>query len=758
MAWTVLQRRAAAGLAAGCLTAATTVGFPMAASADEAGQPLRVTLGRAAAPGDLAVLVTLTRTPEQQTALTALARTAAPAAGRSAALLALQPAPATQQAVVLFAAAHGLTVAHTTSATVLLTGPAALLAPAFGATLATTAAGLRYAADELQVPEALRTAVSAAIGLDERPAMRPHAVPGGYTGPGLRAAYGGPAPAATGAGVTVALLQFGGWSPSDLATYASAAGISVGKNQITEVSIAGADPRAIDNGGSDFEVAMDAEAVLATAPAANQRLYFAPNNSAYVDDAINQMADDAAAGLVQVTSTSWGACEPNSSASSRRAYGDGIDRLVAAGATLFAASGDAGAFDCSSAASPDSRLAVDFPASYPTTVAVGGTRLATTANGSVETAWGPAGPPPSDGSYAGDGSGGGLSRTEPRPAYQQALGMAGSTRLLPDVSSVADPTTGLGVYAAAHGGWALGGGTSLAAPTWAGFTAAVLSSVGRTSGLGNILPTLYANPGAFRDVVSGQNGQYQAGPGFDLVTGLGTPRWDQLGSLLVGPPGRQGAASSPSPSPSPVPAPSPTPSPAPSPTPVRAAVVVPVTISSEPTVQPLYGSSWTITGGAAAQRKVTLHLHRAGTAPGDYSQLRTTTADANGRWALSMVANVAYRYYATAPGSGDPGAEQTSSTVLEQPAPTLTGPASRVVGRNQSSSLSGFGVPGSAVVVHVHKAGTPASDYSLLRTLVVDSTGRWSWKFLADNDFRAYVSLSTDNTVRSSSPVLVRIR
>ena len=749
MAWTVLGRRAAAGLAAGCLAVVTVAGSPPAASADEGWQPLRVTLGQAAAPGDLAVLVTLTRTPEQQATLAELARTPAPAAGRSAALLALQPPPAAQQAVALFAAAHGLTVAHTTSATVLLTGPAALLAPAFGATLATTAAGLRYAPGDLQIPPALNLAVSSAIGLDERPAMRPHAVPGGYTGPGLRAAYGGPAATATGDGVTVALLQFGGWSPSDLSTYAAAAGITLHQNQVTEVSVAGADPRAIDSGGSDFEVAMDAEAVLATAPAANQRLYFAPNNSAYVDDAINQMADDAAAGLLQVTSTSWGACEPNSSANSRRAYGDGIDRLVAAGATLFAASGDAGAFDCSTAASPDNRLAVDFPASYPNTVAVGGTRLTTTATGADETAWGPAGARPSDGSYAGDGSGGGMSGTEPRPAYQQALGTAGSTRLVPDVSSVADPTTGLGVYAGAHGGWALGGGTSLAAPTWAGFTAAVLSSAGRTSGLGNILPALYANPGAFRDVTSGQNGQYRAGPGFDLVTGLGTPRWDQLTSVLVGAAGPRGAAPAPAPSASPSPSPSASPS---------AAPVVPVSIASGPVVQPPYGSSWTITGSAAPQRQVTVHFHRAGTAAGDYSLLRTTTADGNGRWTLSMAANVAYRYYATAPGSSDPSADQTSKTVLEQPAPTLTGPASRVVTRNQSSSLTGSGVPGSAVVVHVHRAGTAAGDYSLLRTMNADSTGRWVWKFTGDRDFRAYVSLSTDDTLSSSSPVLVRIR
>src|SRR5207237_10462175 len=92
----------------------------------------------------------------------------------------------------------------------------------------------------------------------------------------------------------------------------------------------------------------------------------------------------------------------------------------------------------------------------------------------------------------------------------------GTARLVPDVSSAADPATGLGIL---NGGqWWLGGGTSLAAPTWAGLTAAALSGAGRTTGLGDIHPLLYAHPEAFTDVTAGGNG-YLAGEAYALASG-----------------------------------------------------------------------------------------------------------------------------------------------------------------------------------------------------------------------------------------------
>jgi kumamolisin len=253
-------------------------------------------------------------------------------------------------------------------------------------------------------------------------------------------------------------------------------------------------------------------------------MYFAPNNGVGTIDVFNQMADDGAAGLLQVASTSWGLCEPDSPAWYRDAVGQAIDRMLAAGVTLFAASGDAGMYDCSRPDAVDNTPAVDFPASYPGVVAVGGTRT-----GLAETAWGQIAANPGT-SYAGNGSGGGSSAAYPRPSYQGSLTQPGATRLVPDVSSVADPATGLGILN--QGQWWLGGGTSLGAPTWAGLTAAALSGAGRTTGLGDIHPLIYAHPEAFRDITAGSNG-YNAGAGFDLATGLGVPDWSQLASVLT---------------------------------------------------------------------------------------------------------------------------------------------------------------------------------------------------------------------------------
>jgi len=87
-----------------------------------------------------------------------------------------------------------------------------------------------------------------------------------------------------------------------------------------------------------------------------------------------------------------------------------------------------------------------------------------------------------------------------------------------------------------------------------------MSSSGRTTGVGDIHQALYQHPAAFRDVTSGSNYIYNAGPGFDQVTGLGSPLWDTLGPFLV--PGY--AAASPPPSATPSASPTTAGSPAPS--------------------------------------------------------------------------------------------------------------------------------------------------------------------------------------------------
>jgi hypothetical protein len=439
---------------------------------------------------------------------------------RRAALAQLAPAATHLAAVERYAREQHLTVRRADAWTVTLAGPADTLATAFG-----TRQQQGRAISALHVPASLRTDVTTVSGLDPRPLLRPQLVPFGLTGAAVRLRYGVPLVGWTGAGVTVGTLNLTGWDPTDLTTYAGAAGLGVAPGQVTTIAVDGpANPLVPDGSGDDIEVAMDAQAILATAPAAKQRMYFAPNDGVGTVDVFNQMALDGAAGLLQVASTSWGLCETllQSSPWYVTQMTQAIDRMLAAGVTLYAASGDSGKYDCSRPDAVDNTPSVDFPASYPGVVAVGGTRA-----GLTETAWGNLLASPGT-SFAGNGGGGGRSVLFSRPGYQ---GGSDPQRQVPDVSSVADPSTGLGIVSG--GSWLLGGGTSLGAPTWAGLTAAALSAAGRTTGLGDIHATLYAHPEAFQDVLAGSNG-YAAAPGYDLATGLGTPNWGVLGPILTG--------------------------------------------------------------------------------------------------------------------------------------------------------------------------------------------------------------------------------
>jgi kumamolisin len=529
----------------------------------------------ATATGTSSVVLSLAQRPGAASALHQLARSAlAPAAhgaaaaraatDRRTALARLAPDATHQDAVVAFARAHGLQVLRADGWSVTLGGPADTLARLFGTTLTHG-----RAASALAVPAALRADVGSVVGLDDRPLLRPHLVPG-LTSAALRLQYGVPLTGWGGSGVTVGTLNLTGWDPTDLTTYATAALLPLAPGQVTTVPVDNPpNPLVPDGSGNDIEVAMDAEAILAAAPQARQRMYFAPNNGVGTVDAFNQMAADGAAGLLHVASTSWGLCErdlqpyPTYVAQ----VGQAIDRMLAAGVTLFAAAGDSGIYDCSTPSAVDNTPSVDFPASYPGTVAVGGTRL-----GLTESAWGTLLANPGT-AFAGYGGGGGRSALFGRPSYQVGVGGSETQRLVPDVASVADPSTGLGIYNV--GSWMLGGGTSLGAPTWAGLTAAALSGAGRTTGLGDVHGLLYAHPEGFRDITSGSNG-YPAGTGFDLATGLGTPVWSTLGPLVTS------SATAPAPAPAPAPAaPAPAPAPAPTdtaaPTSTAAAVLTPGT-------------------------------------------------------------------------------------------------------------------------------------------------------------------------------------
>lgn len=458
-------------------------------------------------------------------------RSAAPQALASAALRApdgpgerearaqqLTPSAQARRSVEQWLLSNGFTLEGSTSWTVTARGPA-------------------HRVTGRRLPPELRRSVLSAVREAASP-MRPRAVPVGWSPEALRAAYGVGGPTADGRGTSVATIQFSGWQPTDAQVFARAAGIALEPGQITTHTVAGAQAHVPDGGGGDFEVALDVETALGAAPAARQHVYVAPNTTSGALAVYDAVATHAERSGLTAVSISWGACEQRSAPQLVQALEQSLARMVAAGTTVFAASGDAGAYGCATPEDPDGRLAVDYPAASPSVLAVGGTTLRRQAGGWTETAW-------SDRSsaatgYAGSGTGGGLSTLFPQPVWQQGL-TDEPRRAVPDLAAVADPRTGIGIYGPdgdGRHGWLTGGGTSGSAPLLAGQLASTVSGLGRTLGFGRLHVPLYAAGRAgvgVRDVVAGDNLRHPAGPGYDLATGLGTPQWAALGPRLLQP-------------------------------------------------------------------------------------------------------------------------------------------------------------------------------------------------------------------------------
>jgi hypothetical protein len=258
----------------------------------------------------------------------------------------------------------------------------------------------------------------------------------------------------------------------------------------------------------ETEIALDVEWAHALAPGADILLVEA-NGPTWTD--LGQVAIDYARRQpgVSVISMSFGANEFSSETTL-----DGVFQTVAghSGVTFIASSGDSG--------TPGG-----YPAVSPNVVGIGGTHLSADSAGNYqsESGW--------------DGSGGGVSHYEPLPAWQDGA-MAGLWRRgAPDVAFDADPYSGVPVYDSYNFGsapWLQIGGTSFSAPAWSSIVA--IANQGRTlngldpfDGPTQLLPLLYSLPGTdFHDVTQGSNG-LAAGPGYDLVTGRGTP----IGAAII---------------------------------------------------------------------------------------------------------------------------------------------------------------------------------------------------------------------------------
>jgi Pro-kumamolisin, activation domain/Divergent InlB B-repeat domain len=349
-----------------------------------------------------------------------------------------------------------------------------------------------------------------------------------YQGNDFRNAYV-PNVTLNGSGQTVALFELDGYFASDITEYESQAGLpAVPLQNISVDGFSGPnDPNGI------VEVSLDIEMAISMAQEISKVIVYQGNNTgdeAIITDMLNQIATD---NLAKQISSSW--LLPDN------ATWDQIYLEYAAqGQTFLQASGDNGAFDWT----VQGQQRTDDP--YITLV--GGTTLtAKTSNGAwiSETVWNW-----NTSNEGTDASGGGISPTYAIPTWQQGISMSANggsitKRNIPDVALTAD-----NIYVIANNGSEFSvGGTSAAAPLWAGFIALVNQQVTAAGNpaVGFINPAIYSigkSPSQyaadFHDITTGNNLtpfssiEFFAVPGYDLCTGFGTPNGLNLISDLAG--------------------------------------------------------------------------------------------------------------------------------------------------------------------------------------------------------------------------------
>ena len=299
----------------------------------------------------------------------------------------------------------------------------------------------------------------------------------------------------TAGGRTVAIVDAYGYpnAERDLGVYRSQFGLPActrANGCLTIVGQTGGTRLPGFNNGWADEQALDLDTVSAACPSC-QILLVQANSASFANlgTAVNTAA--AHAGVAAVSNSYGGGDAADST------YGGYYNHP---GVAMTASTGDNGYQGAS------------FPASSHFVTAVGGTSL-TTASGTRgwrESVW--------------SGAGSGCTTHNAAPAGQTAAMTGCSGRAMADVSAVADPSTGLAVYAPTSkraSSWAQYGGTSLSSP----IVASVYALSGHTTGYANTLP--YAHPSGLFDVTSGSNGPCSlyctAKTGWDGPTGLGTP-------------------------------------------------------------------------------------------------------------------------------------------------------------------------------------------------------------------------------------------
>lgn len=517
------------------------------------------------------------------------------------------PTPDQAQQVVSYLQSAGMSVTGIAPNNLLIdaTATVAQADQAFSTTINNYQLGSRFFyanATPPVVPAAISSLITSIGGLDNSTQYQPlyrrmaelaKAPAGGYGPKELVGAYNA-APLQSagllGENQTIALFELDGYQSSDVAQYFANYGIAT--PNISNVLVDGFSGAA---GQGAIEVELDIEVAGALAPHAGQVVYEGPNTTQGLNDTYNQIVHDHKA---QIVSISWGLCESSTGTAELQTLDTIFKQGAAEGMSFFAASGDSGAYDCN-----DSNLTVDSPASDPYVTGVGGTNLQLNAGAyGSEAAW--SNSSDTQRSPKGAGGGGGISNTFPMPSWQAGQGVISTSssgtpcsapsgqycRQVPDVSADADPASGYAMYCTVNNagcssnGWIEVGGTSAAAPLWAGSMALVnqyLLSKGKTV-VGFANPALYGvfnaqqSLPAFHDITSGTNLYYPATSGYDMASGIGSPDIDNLAQDLA----NSSVPVPPTPTPTVTPVPSPTvtltPSPpsTPSPTPTPPATII----------------------------------------------------------------------------------------------------------------------------------------------------------------------------------------
>lgn len=467
--------------------------------------------------------------------------------------------PQAVTAIQAFAKAHHLVVTHDNraSARIRLAGTVADLSAAFGVTL------FDYSHPELgdfhartgpvQLPAEIAGAVTGVFGFSNHRILRR----------GLKTARTNPEPSAANrpwfipaelasiynfpnnaaATQCVGILEFGGGvETADVTSYFKTVNLPAPTVNVIAIDGVSSNPGADPD--STGEVMLDIDVAGSLATGATIAAYFSTFDEKGLVDVLAQVVADSVNDPA-VVSISWGWAENESIGGTSMPWSPAAiihcnESFLAAaqlGITVCVSTGD----DGSEAQIQDGRAHVNFPASSPYVLAVGGTTLHALkdSNGQTQTTevvW-------NDG--PGSGTGGGVSDDTPVPTWQTGIvpvsinpgNFAG--RAIPDVAANADPNTG---YLTMSGG-KLGvvGGTSASAPLWASLIARINAALGaRVGNFNSLLYSKVGPSGTLRDITVGNNdtdgllnGQYTAGPGWDACTGWGTPNGGNLLKALT---------------------------------------------------------------------------------------------------------------------------------------------------------------------------------------------------------------------------------